>query len=53
MLRVASLTPVILAAGLFSAAADPQADDLTFCRDRQAETQARASACDNLLKGHS
>ena len=50
MLRVAFLTPVILAAGLFSAAADPQADDLTLCRDRQAETQARASACDNLLK---
>ncbi|AWM03239.1 caspase family protein [Bradyrhizobium amphicarpaeae] len=50
MLRVVSLTLVILAAGLFSAAADPQADDLTLCRDRQAETQARASACDNLLK---
>ncbi|GMO11450.1 caspase family protein [Bradyrhizobium sp. TM233] len=50
MLRVVSLTLVILTAGLFSAAADPQADDLTLCRDRQAEAQARASACDNLLK---
>ncbi|PSO21397.1 caspase family protein [Bradyrhizobium sp. MOS003] len=50
MLRVVSLTLVILAAGLFSAAADPHAEDLTLCRDRQAETQARASACDNLLK---
>ncbi|MHC4041527.1 tetratricopeptide repeat protein [Bradyrhizobium sp. 23AC] len=48
MLRVVSL--VILTSGLFSAAADPQADDLTLCRDRQAEAQARASACDNLLK---
>ena len=50
MPRVVSLTFVILAAGLFSAAADPQAGDLTLCRDRQGETQARASACDNLLK---
>ncbi|BBO10348.1 MULTISPECIES: tetratricopeptide repeat protein [Bradyrhizobium] len=50
MLRVVSLTLVILTAGLFSAVADPQADDLTLCRDRQAEAQARASACDNLLK---
>ncbi|MBB4362872.1 tetratricopeptide (TPR) repeat protein [Bradyrhizobium sp. CIR18] len=50
MLRVVSLSLVILTAGLFSAAADPQADDLTLCRDRQAEVQARASACDNLLK---
>ncbi|MBB4424175.1 tetratricopeptide (TPR) repeat protein [Bradyrhizobium sp. CIR48] len=50
MLRVISLSLVILTAGLFSAAADPQADDLTLCRDRQAEAQARASACDNLLK---
>ncbi|MBR0985739.1 caspase family protein [Bradyrhizobium liaoningense] len=52
MLRVVSLTLVILTAGLFSAAADPQADDLTLCRDRQAEAQARASACDNLLKAN-
>ncbi|WP_018318378.1 tetratricopeptide repeat protein [Bradyrhizobium sp. WSM2793] len=50
MLRVVSLSLVILTAGLFSAAADPQADDLTLCRDRQAEAQARASACENLLK---
>ncbi|MBB4262215.1 MULTISPECIES: caspase family protein [unclassified Bradyrhizobium] len=50
MLRVVSLSLVILTAGLFSAAADPQADDLPLCRDRQAEAQARASACDNLLK---
>lgn len=50
MWRVVSLTLVILAAGVSSAAADPQADELTICRDRQAEAQARASACDNLLK---
>ncbi|TFV35560.1 tetratricopeptide repeat protein [Bradyrhizobium frederickii] len=50
MLRVVSLTLVILAAGASSAAADPQADELAICRDRQAEAQARASACDNLLK---
>ena len=50
MLRVVSLTLVILAAGVPGAAADPQADDLTICRDRQAEAQARASACENLLK---
>lgn len=50
MLRVVSLILVILAAGVSSAAADPQADDLATCRDRQAEAQARATACDNLLK---
>ena len=50
MLRVVSLTLVILAAGVSRAAAAPQADDLTICRDRQAEAQARARACDNLLK---
>ncbi|TQF33558.1 tetratricopeptide repeat protein [Bradyrhizobium sp. UNPA324] len=50
MLRVVSLTLVILAAGVSSAAADPRADDLTICRDRQAEAQARASACESLLK---
>ncbi|TFV72691.1 tetratricopeptide repeat protein [Bradyrhizobium frederickii] len=50
MLRVVSLTLVILAAGASSAAADPHADELAICRDRQAEAQARASACDNLLK---
>lgn len=49
-MRVVSLILVILAAGMSSAAADPQADDLATCRDRQAEAQARASACDNLLK---
>ncbi|MDD1527679.1 hypothetical protein C7U92_13540 [Bradyrhizobium sp. WBOS7] len=50
MWRVFSLTLVILAAGVSNAAADPQADELAICRDRQAEAQARASACDNLLK---
>ncbi|WP_375307159.1 caspase family protein [Bradyrhizobium sp. A11] len=50
MWRVVSLTLVILAAGVSNAAADPQADELAICRDRQAEAQARASACDNLLK---
>src|SRR6187402_831221 len=50
MLRVVSLTLVILIAGTAIAAAEPQAgDDLAICRDRQAETQARAAACDNLL----
>jgi len=50
MLRAVSLALVILAAGVSSALADPQADDLTICRDRQAEAQARANACENLLK---
>jgi tetratricopeptide (TPR) repeat protein len=50
MWRVVSLTLVILAAGVSNAAADPQADELAICRDRQAEAQARASACDSLLK---
>ena len=50
MLRVVSLTFVILLSGLAAAAADPQAgDDLATCRDRQAETQARVTACENLL----
>ncbi|MCK1734538.1 tetratricopeptide repeat protein [Bradyrhizobium sp. 138] len=50
MLRAVSLILILLAAGVSSAAADPQADDLTICRDRQGEIQARASACENLLK---
>jgi tetratricopeptide (TPR) repeat protein len=50
MLRAVTLTLVILAAGVSGAAAGPQADDLTICRDRQADAQARASACENLLK---
>jgi Flp pilus assembly protein TadD len=50
MLRVVSLTLVILISGAAIAAAEPQlGDDLTLCRDRQAEPQARATACDNLL----
>ncbi|QIO31721.1 caspase family protein [Bradyrhizobium sp. 1(2017)] len=50
MLRVVSLTFVVLAASASMAAADPQAgDDLAICRDRQADAQARATACDNLL----
>lgn len=50
MLRVVSLTLAALAAFISTAAADPQADDdLALCRDRQAEIQARAAACDNLL----
>ena len=50
MLRVIPLTFVILAACVPIAAAEPQAgDDLATCRDRQAEAQARATACDNLL----
>ncbi|MFB6419202.1 MULTISPECIES: tetratricopeptide repeat protein [Bradyrhizobium] len=50
MLRVVSLILVLLAAGVSSAAADPQADELATCRDRQADVQARANACENLLK---
>lgn len=50
MLRVVSLTLAILISGAAMAAADPQAgDDLAICRDRQAELQLRATACDNLL----
>ena len=50
MLRVVPLIFVILAACVSIAAAEPQAgDDLATCRDRQAEAQARATACDNLL----
>jgi tetratricopeptide (TPR) repeat protein len=50
MWRVVSLILVILTAGVATAAAEPQlGDDLATCRDRQAELQARATACDNLL----
>lgn len=50
MLRVVSLTLVTLISAVAAAAAEPQAgDDLAICRDRQAELQARAQACDNLL----
>lgn len=50
MLRVIPLTLAILISGAAIAAAEPQAsDDLAICRDRQAEAQARATACDNLL----
>ncbi|WP_369721499.1 caspase family protein [Bradyrhizobium sp. LLZ17] len=50
MLRVLALTFVILVTGAAIAAAEPpEGDDLATCRDRQAETQARATACDNLL----
>lgn len=51
MLRVIPLTLAILISNAAIAAAEPQAgDDLATCRDRQAEAQARATACDNLLK---
>src|SRR6266702_3129904 len=50
MRRVVPLTFVILVSGASIAAAEPQlGDDLATCRDRQAEAQARATACDNLL----
>ncbi|MET4385940.1 tetratricopeptide (TPR) repeat protein [Bradyrhizobium sp. F1.4.3] len=50
MLRVVPVTLVILAACVSIAAAEPPpGDDLATCRDRQAEAQARATACDNLL----
>ena len=51
MLRVIPLTLAILISNAAIAAAEPQAgDDLATCRDRQADAQARATACDNLLK---
>ncbi|MEY9591222.1 Flp pilus assembly protein TadD [Bradyrhizobium yuanmingense] len=50
MLRVVLLILAVLAAGTCFAAADSRAgDDLALCRDRQAELQARAAACENLL----
>lgn len=50
MLRVVPLTFVVLLSGVAIAAAEPQlGDDLATCRDRQAEAQARATACENLL----
>ncbi|MBR1133121.1 caspase family protein [Bradyrhizobium iriomotense] len=49
MLRVVSLTLVTLIASVAIAAADQVSDDLAICRDRQADMQARAPACDNLL----
>jgi tetratricopeptide (TPR) repeat protein len=50
MLRVISLTLAVLMSSAAIAAAGPQpGDDLATCRDRQAEIQARAQACDNLL----
>jgi tetratricopeptide (TPR) repeat protein len=50
MLRLVSLALVILISAAAPAAAEPQAgDDLATCRDRQADAQARAQACDNLL----
>src|SRR5262245_56158337 len=50
MLRVVSLISVILVCGAAIAAAEPQlGDDLATCRDRQAEAQARTTACENLL----
>lgn len=51
MLRVIPLTLAILISNAAIAAAEPQAgEDLATCRDRQAEAQVRATACDNLLK---
>src|SRR5438067_9957543 len=50
MIRVIPLTFVIVLSGAAIAAAEPQlGDDLATCRDRQAETQARVTACENLL----
>ncbi|MBR0785808.1 caspase family protein [Bradyrhizobium iriomotense] len=49
MLRVVSLTLVTLIACVAVASADQVSDDLALCRDRQADMQARAPACDNLL----
>ncbi len=50
MLRLVPLTFAVLIGGVAIAAAEPQlGDDLATCRDRQADVQARATACDNLL----
>ncbi|MBC9881814.1 tetratricopeptide repeat protein [Bradyrhizobium sp. INPA01-394B] len=50
MLRVIPLTSVVLLCGVAIATADPQlGDDLATCRDRQADFQARVTACENLL----
>lgn len=50
MKRVIPLTFALLAACFpFAATAQQAGDDLTTCRDRQAELSARATACDNLL----
>ena len=50
MLRVVPLIAVILVSGIAIAAAEAQlGDDLAICRDRQADAQARATACENLL----
>lgn len=50
MLRVVPLISVILLSGVAITAAEPQAgDDLATCRDRQADAQARATACEALL----
>ena len=52
MLRVVVLTLLVLPFCMTMAAADPQlGDDLAICRDRQAESQARTQACENLLNG--
>lgn len=53
MLRVVPLISVVLLAGVAIAAAEPQlGDDLATCRDRQSETQARVTACENLLNAN-
>jgi tetratricopeptide (TPR) repeat protein len=54
MLRAVCLTFVMLLAGVAVAAAEPPpGNDLATCRDRQAETQARTTACENLLNANS
>jgi tetratricopeptide (TPR) repeat protein len=53
MLRVVCLTLVALLSGVAVAAAQSQpGDDLAICRDRQSETQARTTACENLLNAN-
>ncbi|MCS3727404.1 caspase family protein [Bradyrhizobium betae] len=50
MLRVIPLSLVVLMSAAALAAAEAQpADDLATCRDRQADLQVRAPACENLL----
>jgi tetratricopeptide (TPR) repeat protein len=53
MLRVVALISVIFLSSVAPAPAEPQSgDDLATCRDRQAETQARTTACENLLNAN-
>jgi tetratricopeptide (TPR) repeat protein len=52
MLRAVCLATVTLLSIAVPAAADPQlADDITVCRDRQADLKTRLGSCERLLAG--